>query len=191
MNSATPTKQYQELVNQYGELPSEGDTDAFIESHLFVNHIDLEIMARDLQGQWEKIELEYHKRAEELFGIVLPHDVTVFLTINERCPYSIENDMFYVSAAYPHAVNKTVMHELWHFYTWFKYGIEWEQKLGGAKYNEIKESLTVLLNSECKDLLPKGIIDKGYSQHQELREKILDIWSKERNMDKLWQVLVS
>lgn len=191
MNLPTPTQQYSELVHQYGDHPSESDVDAFIELYLSMQGIDSQEMADILQQAWEKIAPEYHKRAEVIFGVTLPRDVTAYLTINERCPYSIEQDMFFVSTAYPHAANKTAMHELWHFYTWFKYGIEWEEKLGKAKYNEIKESLTVLLNIECKDLLPEGIADKGYQQHQELRQKIIDFWSHDKNMDALWNMLMA
>lgn len=189
MNSPTPTKQYQELVNQYGEDVSESDTDAFIKSYISLHGIDMDNLSGALQTKWDVISSQYHKRAEEIFGVVLPRDVTAYLTINERCPYSIEHDMFFISTAYPNAANRTAMHELWHFYTWYKYGIEWEEKLGARRYNEIKEALSVLLNVECKDLLPDGLTDKGYPQHQELRQRILELWSKERNMDKLWQVL--
>lgn len=191
MNSPTPTKQYHELVNQYGEHISESDTDAFIESYISVNNIDMNNLPGVLQNNWDSISSEYQMRAEEIFGVSLPSDVTAYLTINERCPYSIQHDMFFVSTAYPNVAHKTAMHELWHFYTWYKYGIEWEPKLGPQKYNEIKEALTVLLNVECKDLLPEGLIDKGYPQHQELRQRILELWSKDRNMDNLWNILVS
>lgn len=191
MNSPTPTKQYQELINQYGKDVSESDTDAFIESYISVNKIDMDNLPDFLQKNWDSISSEYQKRAEEIFGVILPRNVAAYLTINERCPYSIQNDMFFVSTAYPNAAHKTAMHELWHFYTWYKYGIEWESKLGAQKYNEVKEALTVLLNVECKDLLPEGLTDKGYPQHQELRQRILELWSKDRNMDNLWNTLVS
>jgi hypothetical protein len=83
------------------------------------------------------------------------------------------------------------MHELWHFYTWQVFGREWENKLGKQKYNEIKEALTVLLNVECKNLLPEGITDNGYPQHKELREKIVVEWEKDKNIEKLWGKLVA
>ena len=82
------------------------------------------------------------------------------------------------------------MHELWHFYTWYELGSHWVEKLGTSKYNELKESLTVLLNIECGDLLPAGIQDIGYPQHQDLRNKILQYWEKDRNMKNLWNYLV-
>lgn len=191
MNSPIPTKVYEELVKEYGDNPLEGDTDRFIESYVSMSNLNLNDMVQDFQNRWDEISPEYQKRAEEIFGVVLPQEITAYVTINNRCPYNIERNIFYVSTAYPHAVNKTVMHELWHFYTWHTYGIEWEKKLGAQKYNEIKEALTVLLNVECKDLLPQGVEDKGYPQHKELREKILELWSKDRNMDNLWETLVA
>lgn len=191
MNSSTPTKQYEELLNHYSEPASESDTNRFIESYILRNGIKMETLSETLQMEWDTIASEYQKRAEEIFSIALPRDVTAYLTINERCPYSIQEDMFFVSTAYPHAANKTAMHELWHFYTWYKYGLEWQAKLGALKYNEIKEALTVLLNVECKDLLPEGTTDKGYPQHQELRQRILELWSKDKNMDNLWHALVA
>lgn len=189
-NSPTPTKIYADLTNQYGEHVSKDETNTFIESYTAKNQIDTTAIVQTFQNSWDSISFEYQKRAENIFGIVLPRDVTGYLTINNRCPYSIEHDMFYVSTANQNTANKTAMHELWHFYTWFKYGIEWQEKLGAQKYNEIKESLTVLLNVECKDLLPEDITDNGYPQHQELREKILSIWSQDKNMDRLWHALV-
>lgn len=191
MNSPTPTKVYEELVKEYGDNPSQNNAESFVEAYINKNTINTDEVTRSLQKNWDEISLEYQKRAEKIFGVGLPNDVTAYSTINDRCPYNIQDHMFYVSVAYLNAVNKTAMHELWHFYTWYKYGIEWEQKIGTQKYNEIKEALTVLLNVECEDLLPEGIVDKGYTQHQELRQKILDLWSKDKDMDKLWQALVA
>ncbi|HEY4501916.1 MAG TPA: hypothetical protein VJJ20_02520 [Candidatus Paceibacterota bacterium] len=78
------------------------------------------------------------------------------------------------------------MHELWHFYTWHGLGAEQEEKLGEQRYNDLKEALTVLLNVECKDLMPDNAEDTGYPQHKNLREEMLRYWGKERNIVKLW-----
>ena len=67
---------------------------------------------------------------------------------------------------------------------------KWQEKLGKQKYNDLKESLTVLLNSECKDLFGKKSYDGGYPQHKALREKITQLWIKEKDMEKLWDNLV-
>ncbi len=81
------------------------------------------------------------------------------------------------------------MHELWHFYTWYRFGL-YEEKIGKQRYNDIKEALTVLLNVECKDLLPEDKQDNGYEQHKELREQILQIWSRDKNIENLWKKIV-
>lgn len=78
------------------------------------------------------------------------------------------------------------MHELWHFYTWSKFGDNEEQKIGVRKYNDMKEALTVLLNIECKHLLPEGVLDMGYPQHQELRNRISELWKKNPDILYVW-----
>lgn len=124
-------------------------------------------------------------RAERVFGKTLSQDVTAYLTVNTRCPYNIENNYFFVSMLNASA-RKTIMHELWHFYTWQRFGSDYEVRFGKQKYNDIKEALTVLLNIKCADLLPEGVIDTGYPQHKELREKIVAIWKDTKDIEKVW-----
>jgi hypothetical protein len=81
------------------------------------------------------------------------------------------------------------MHELWHFYTWYKFGEDEQERLGMEKYNDIKEALTVLLNVECEHLLPEGVTDYGYPQHQELRKEILSLWQENPDIDFIWKKL--
>lgn len=190
LNSSQQTKIYQQMVDLYGENPKTETVANFIDDYLIINHINIQKNILQHQTDWDMIAQEYQRRAERIFGVVLPNDVTAYLTINNRSPYSIQEHWFFVGAA-GSSPRKTIMHELWHFYTWYKYGVVWEEKIGKQKYNDIKEALTVLLNEECKDLLPEGVIDSGYPQHQELRHKISDIWRKEKDMDKLWDFLVN
>lgn len=190
-NSPNQTKVYESLTSLYGKNPSESTTSQFIDIYLKENKVDIENTITTYQKKWNEMGGEYHKRAKNIFGINLPtSDITAYITINNRCPYNINDHYFFVSVSGPHII-KTTMHELWHFYTWYKYGVEWEEKLGGNKYNELKEALTVLLNAECKDLLPEGIQDNGYPQHKELRERILKLWSQEKDMDLLWKKLTT
>lgn len=189
-NSLSPTKVYEEIVAEYGETPSESDISEFIEKYCVQNNVQMDEYISLFQKEWNSVESDYHKRDKEIFGVTIPSDTVAYLTINNRCPYDIEKNLFFVSAP-GYSSTKTAMHEFWHFYTWYKYGKEWERKIGLQKYNDIKEALTVLLNVEYKDLIPGGIEDWGYPQHKELRGKILQIWSKDRNMDALWNTLVS
>ncbi|MEY2640919.1 MAG: hypothetical protein RL150_312 [Candidatus Parcubacteria bacterium] len=83
------------------------------------------------------------------------------------------------------------MHKLWHFYTWYAFGSTQEERLGKQKYNDLKEALTALLNVECRDLLPEGVADTGYPQHQELRQQILAYWETDKDTRNLLKYISS
>lgn len=187
-NSQTPTKQYEQLVATFGENPTEEVTSAFIENYISDNNFDIQEFIKKYQKDWDVIANKYQKQAEAIFGISLPSDVIGYLSVNSRCPYSIENNYFFISFSSP-LPRGIVMHELWHFYTWYKFGITEEQKLGKQKYNDLKEALTVLLNLECGELFPESLSDKGYPQHQELRREIMKFWKGEKDIVKLWRHL--
>lgn len=189
-NSKNPTKQYEQLVTKYGENPSVEDVAFFVSEYIAENNIDIPKHIEIFRKEWGSISAEFKKRAETIFSTSLPGDVTAYLTVNSRCPYNIQDNFFYVSLQ-SSRVTRTIMHELWHFYTWYGLGAEQEEKLGKQKYNDLKEALTVLLNVECKDLLPEDVTDTGYPQHQEMREKILEYWKKDRNIVSLWNYLAN
>ncbi len=68
------------------------------------------------------------------------------------------------------------MHELLHFYTWQTLHDELVgQGIDEKRYNDVKESLTELLNIEYADLMG-GTIDDGYAQHAEMRKKVRELW---------------
>jgi len=188
-NSPTPTKVYSELVATFGENPNENLTSLFIDSYLKkVNDYNLSELLEKYQQEFENISSEYTKIAEKIFGISLNAEITAYLTINNRCPYNINESWFFVGIGNSkYSPKRNIMHELWHFYTWHKFGINEEQKIGEKKYNDIKEALTVLLNVECRHLLPEGDEDKGYPQHQELRKKILELWAQNPDINYVWK----
>jgi len=190
INSPTQTKVYENLIKDFGNNPNEKDTKFFIEKFISDNNITTKEIVEKYQKNWDCISNEFQIIAEKIFGISLDKDIKAFLTINDRCPYNIKEGSFFVTMPNDLYLRKIAMHELWHFYTWYKFGITWEEKIGKEKYNGIKESLTILLNVECKDLLPEGIIDKGYIQHEELRKKIISLWKETKDIDKVWNELV-
>lgn len=188
MNSPIPTKEYSLLVDSHGDNPTNKDIYLFTKKYIKDNKIDIEQRIEQSQREWDDIADEYQKRAEGIFGVSLQKDVTAYVSINSRCPYSIEDNFFLVFISTKSTL-KTAMHELWHFYTWQKFGEEELEKLGPQKYNDIKEALTVLLNIECGDLFPEGVQDFGYPQHKELRENIVEFWKETKDIEKLWQHL--
>lgn len=173
-NNPNPTKVYELLVSKYGDNPINEETSTFIDDFLIENEIQIDSYLEKYRQEWSLVANEYQKRAETIFNVSLPNTVTAYLTINNRNPYSIPDNLFYVTVPREN-VRKIVMHELWHFYTWYGLGIEQENLIGKDAHNTAKEALTVLLNVECADLLPTGISDEGYPQHQELRKNILNI----------------
>ena len=187
-NSSQATEVYKQLVEVYGNRPTKNETSSFIDDYFLKNRINPREIAEKYQKDWDLISDEFQKRAEEIFNISLPHDIISYLTINQRSPYNIKNNFYYVSL-HASSARMVAMHELWHFYTWYGLGTDQEEELGKQKYNDLKESLTVLLNLECKDLFPGDVMDKGYPQHKELRDKILEFWSKDRNIFNLWEFL--
>ncbi len=189
LNSQTKTKVYEKLVEEFGENLTKQNTSIFIDKYLLDKNIKVEEYVLSYEKDWLTIASIFQKRCESVFKVSLPRDVTAYLTVNTRCPYDIGENYFFVSVS-TDSMRGTVMHELFHFYTWYKFGEKWEQKIGKQKYNDIKEALTVLLNIEFKDLFKDGIYDGGYQQHQELRERILDIWQDSKDIDKLWSELV-
>lgn len=190
INFPTPTKIYSELEKEFGENPTEDNTKIFIKNFIHENNIDIDNNLKIFQRDWDSISDEFQKRAERIFGLSLADDATAYLTINDRCPYKIKENLFFVRIKEKLLVRKTTMHELWHFYTWYKFGVVWENKIGKERYNDVKESLTILLNIECADLLPEGIVDKGYPQHKELREEILKLWGETGDIGKVWKHLI-
>jgi len=185
-NSPTPTSVYQELVTQAGETPTPKDAELFIENYIKQNNLNPEVWKKDCELRFILLADEFQAAAEKVFGVSLDKELTAYLTVNTRCPYSIEEGYFFVSMSKPHPL-LTVLHELWHFYTWERFGESELTTIGTEKYNEIKEALTVLLNVECANLLPEGVVDKGYPQHQELREKILGWWKENPNIQYVWE----
>ena len=189
-NSNFPTEVYKQLTDDMGENPSPEVTATFIDKYIKDNKYDVSKYTAKYQENFDKISDEFRKRAEKVFGVSLVDDITAYLTINRRCPYNFDENWFFVAISGNSLVEPIAMHELWHFYTFYKFGPAWED-IGRKKYNDIKEALTVLLNVVCKDLFPKGTQDKGYPQHKELREKILEFWNKKQDINYVWNEMLA
>ncbi len=188
-NSSNPTSVYQELVAKVGDNPDEASASLFIDEYLKANNLQTEAFILDYQKMFSEVSTDFQTIAERVFGVPLNRDITAYLTVNTRCPYSIEEGWFFVSMSKGNPV-LTMMHELWHFYTWERFGADEQERVGKEKYDEVKEALTVLLNTECEHLLPEGTVDKGYPQHQELRKRISELWKQNPDIEWVWKELI-
>ena len=176
------TNTYLELLSSVNDISDKEMVRQFIRKFIIDNNIDVSGSVNQIQKNWRSIESEFQTRAEKVFGVKLTGKITGYLTITGRFPYG--TDYFYVSAKSPSRAVNIAAHEIWHLYTWKKFGIS-ESVIGEERYNEIKESLSVILNPECGDLLTKN--DEGYPQHTELRKQILDKWILTKNIETVWK----
>ncbi|TSD03347.1 MAG: hypothetical protein Athens071416_28 [Parcubacteria group bacterium Athens0714_16] len=187
--SQSPTIAYTKLVSKFGENPDEKSASLFIDEYLKENNFNVNEYVSKYQKEFDNISEKFQKRAEEIFKVFLKEDVTIYLTVNERLPYNIKEN--YTFACIGKGVQRhSIMHELWHFYTWYRWGKSWVDKLGSQKYHDIKESLTILLNFVCKDLMPENLEDTGYPQHKELREKIVKLWKEKQDIEYIWENII-
>src|SRR3989344_4142866 len=181
-NSKKPTKFQISFSEKYGENFEAEKVKAFIEEQDKVNGFDANKEIVAVEARWKTAEPIFIERVEKLFGISYPAPIiTVYLTHNERCTYNIEQNYFFVRIGSEFS-NNTIMHELLHFYTWHAFGKKLlDEGLSKLAYNDVKESLTELLNLEFFDLL-KGKPDSGYPQHQEMRTKVKKIWLEKKDV---------
>jgi hypothetical protein len=184
-NSDYITESYKLLENnnKLDQKSAESFLDKYISENRYLPNKCVQIYKEN----FKIIEQQYTEIAENIFGVKIDYDITVCLTLNQRYPYGIEERLFFVPFPKdPSDIsNAVIMHELWHFYTWEKFNSQIKE-IGDEKYNIIKESLTVLLNIECKHLFLENETDKGYPQHQELRKQIIRWWEEKPSIEHVW-----
>ena len=177
VNNPKPTRLQRLYIEKHGEEITEAKVKAFIENYLQENNIDTKTEETRLTGNWTAIENTFIERVEKIFGLHYPAaTITAYLTTNSRCTYNIAENYFFVDfgiqplkassgrMTQPRVAeqwsydyknpNATVMHELLHFYTFHAFHSKLEQQgILKQAYNDIKESLTELLNVEFADLM--------------------------------------
>lgn len=183
------TKTYEELLAFTPDVGNPEKVREFVRYYISKNGIDLLRSKDSLQRSWDSIADRFEARAERIFGIKIAHNINAYMTITGRYPYYVfdEDKCFYVPADKENA-NATAMHELWHFYTSYKFGSK--EVENEERFSVPAEALTVLLNSECADLMG-GVIDDRYPQYARLRETVADEWARSKDINKVWDTLRS
>jgi hypothetical protein len=182
-NNKKPTKLQELYIEKFGKDFDSPKVKSFIESYNQENKIDFDVALAKIDAKWRTIRNEFIRRAEDIFG-AYPSDIFAYLSTNSRCTYNIDRNYFFVFVESKNT-NAIIAHELWHFYTWHCLHVDLiKDGVSSGKYNDIKESLTELLNLECKDLL-EGHEDKGYPQHAAMREFIRKTWVKNNDLKHL------
>ncbi len=152
---------------------------------LVYNSKTLAQIIKAAQLSWNSIEKEYFRRLENITGKKLNIKlIRAYATTASRCPYDLEGKSFMFNIfGNTFQIILTSAHEIMHFHFHKNYWAKVEKQVGKEKTADLKEALTVLLNLEFKDLLINS--DRGYPNHEKLREFIKQEWKKNKDFDKL------
>ncbi len=145
---------------------------------------NLEDYTKEIQAGFDSIKDSLFSRMESVTGHpIYRSDFTLFITSFNRFPYNYDQGYVWISDRGD--IDKQVgifIHELLHFQYFAYFGERIWKELGPKLHGEIKEAMTVILNEEFKDIT--SVRDKGYLIHREMRDNLLKIWQKERNMER-------
>lgn len=185
VNNPNPTVLHKEFFETHDEEKSldREFVREFIQNKTEKENLDFKKQIFIAEENWKIIEKEYFSRCEELFDLTIPSPIIAYLSLNSRCTYRWKENYFFLSYFHIDSANHIIMHELLHFYTHRKYDGIIKDKL---EFNKFKESLTVILNTEFKDLL-EYLSDKGYPKHQEYREEIIKKREEGRSIDDIFE----
>ena len=182
VNNSAPTKLQRLYIEKHDSIYGRETVRAFIETYIRDNHLNIPETAAAIEKGWRSMEEAFISKTEGPFGLTYPiESITAYLSTNSRCTYNIQDNYFFVfiNAKSPNAY---IMHELLHFYTWYAFHDELMKRgIDEKRYNDIKESLTELLNIEYVDLM-NGVTDDGYPQHAEMRQKVRELWLTTKNL---------
>lgn len=160
-----------------------------------LKHRTLPFLIDYLNSYLEKYGKTIINRFNKLTG--LSYSVSNFGYYINSTSVSLHNaTKLYISLSQEHAFNRypaIIIHEISHIY-FYKYveSIRFlkfnnisktSDLLSEKEKNELKEIITVIINTEFVDIIDK--IDEGYPHHKNIREKVLKLWVKEKpNFDK-------
>lgn len=168
-------------LKEYGHDVTPNQVRVFILDYIHSQGINTNSILKSIALTWQHIETRFIRKIEDVFDYNSDAIIRVYLTTNNRCTYNFDKGYFFVYMYAPHP-NSIIMHELFHFYT--GYISKARQLLSSPSrenYNDLKESLTELLNVEFSEFM-MGTVDKGYPQHQALREQVRSLWFSHKNI---------
>lgn len=157
-------------------------------SYIYENLLTKEV-AKEFSNSWKKIEKSYFSNLKKIMKSEFPFErVNVHLTTAGRCPYDPDHNppSFFVNlwSGIPNLL-EVAGHELMHIHFHnSKYWKICEKEIGREKTFDLKEALTVLLNTD--DFFNLWLVeDRGYPGHKNLREYIFNEWKKNQDFDSL------
>lgn len=145
------------------------------------------LILKSTQNAWNLVEKEYIRKMEKIHNKQFPYKrIYGILSTAGRYGYNYGNKKWFAcSCGSPlHSVDiaaHEIMHLIFHKYFFDK----WKKKfsLGNEQMWAIKESVTVILNSECDNIMFKP--NSGYPKHKKLRKKIENDWRKYKDFERV------
>ena len=146
-----------------------------------------------LEKSWRIVEKKYFEILSDItMQPIFTEKFSCYFTTGLMCPYNEKDNWFMVSMWHstPFSIT-TICHEIMHlqFLKYYKNYLK-KQGLKNEQIEDIKESLTFLLNElEFENIILSQ--DNGYPEHHELRKKLKNIWSKNKNFKNLIDEAIS
>ena len=134
-----------------------------------------------LKNIWRKLESRFFKRLEKITQKpIFTSNFRCYFTSGFMCPYNEKENWFMVSMWHSIPMNiTTICHEILHLQFLYYYKKYCKRFLSKKQIEDLKESLTFLLNTNFNDLILSR--DIGYPIHKKLRLKLEKIWEKDKN----------
>jgi len=186
-----------DIKRQYGKLPQElierlkSEKDLLVQDQIASDFLKQNLTEKGefinqkiekFQRDWDKINDEYFKRLEKILNIKIPSDAIYkgYLTSAGSCPFDARLRTFMVRLD-DEMVDTVVAHEIMHIEFWRNFTIYCRDilKLNLEESVIFQEAVTVLLNEEMGDILSRP--DYGYTEHQEIRLKLVTEWQRNKN----------
>lgn len=183
-------KMAQNILDQGIRLDDEPKVLKFFEQKMTKKDVEVPEKLKELEASWLKIADEAEKRFKKLFATDLDlGDCIAYLTVSMCCGYNWHERFFFVSVDRAHP-EKTMIHELLHFYTHILYEKSFlDAGLPYENFNDFKEALTFLLNTDFSDLLG-GDLDTGYEKQKDLRVFMEKEWETCENVGELVSIMI-
>lgn len=178
----------QEILKQGIKINDKPKILNFFDTEMKKKKINIGDKLKELSSGWEPIESEVENRLNNLFVTNLDlGNITSYLTISMMCGYSTHDKYFFISVDRVHP-NKTIVHELLHFYTHALYENNLKDfGLSNENFNDYKEGLTFLLQTNFNDIL-EGDLEDGYKKQEEIRSFLKSKWPTCKNINDLTNI---
>lgn len=175
----------QEILGQGIKIEDKTSVICFFDDKMKSKKINIQDKINELDKGWNSITSKVDARLNKLFNTDLDlGNITSYLTISMMCGYNIDDKYFFISVDRVHP-NKTIVHELLHFYTHALYEKRFENMgLSHEEFNDFKEGLTFLLKTDFNDLLT-GNLEDGYPKQERIRAFLKSKWQNCKNINDL------